>query len=90
MIFNLLLNLILLVFGSLFVFFPVVAIADIPYVGSFLSSTLIQMIQVWNAFLITFPYAVTGWHIFLWVILPFEVLLLVMKFFLGHHVPTHN
>jgi len=89
MIFNLLINLVLLVFGSLFVFLPEVSIASLPYIGPSISSFLYQAMGIWNAFMVTFPYAQIGWQVFLYVILPFEVLMLVGKFFLGSRMP-HN
>jgi len=70
-------------------FIPKVTIASIPYAGSFMASTLTTVVGVWNSFLDTFPYAIVAWHMFLFVILPFEVIMLVMKFFLGHRTPSH-
>jgi len=90
MIINLLINLILLIFGSLFVFFPTVTIASLPYVGPYVSSALINVATLWNSFLVFFPYALTPWHVFLFVILPFEGFLLLMRFFLGHRTPVNN
>jgi len=87
MIINLLLNLVILVFGFLFSILPVVTLADIPYAGQFISDLLIIMIHVWNAFLETFPYAQDAWYLFLLVVLPFEILMLVAKFFLGSRAP---
>lgn len=89
MIVNLLINLVLLIFGTLFIFFPVVTIASIPYIGVPVSSLLTSMVLTWNAFMVTFPYAQTAWHIFLVVILPFEILMLLGKFFLGHRLPVN-
>lgn len=88
MIFNLLINFLLLFFGGISSFLPVVTIASIPIAGSFISSVLITAVQVFNAFLGTFPFAIIVWHMFLWVVLPFEFLLLIAKFFFGHHVPA--
>jgi hypothetical protein len=89
MIINMLINLVLLIFGALFSFLPKVTLASLPYVGSYISSSLIFIVGLWNGVLTTFPYAVVGWHVFLWIILPFEGLMLVAKFFLGHRVPAH-
>jgi len=90
MIINLLINLILLIFGSLFVFLPQVSLSSIPYIGDDLVSILTNVVLTWNAFMATFPYAQTGWHILLYVIFPFEILLLVSKFFLGHRTPSNH
>ena len=89
MIISLLLNIFLSLFGVIFGMFPVVKISSIPFVGSALSGLLTQIVGVWNAFMVTFPYAQYGWTVFLVVILPFEALLLLVKFFLGHHTPAN-
>lgn len=68
---------------------PNVTIASLPTVGQTLSSTLLSMVTTWNAFMATFPYAQTVWHLFLWVIIPFELIILGLKFVLGHHIPAH-
>ena len=83
MIITLLINLIIMIFGVLFVFLPVVHLPDVA------NSALITMTSIWNTFLETLPYAQLPWHLFLYVILPFELLLLVAKFFLGHRLPAH-
>jgi len=90
MIITLLLNFILLVFGTIFSFLPVVSIADVPIIGGTLRSLLVYIVQMWNAFLNTFPYAETAWYIFLVVILPFEILMLIAKFFLGSRSPAKH
>lgn len=84
------LNLILLIVTGIFYFLPVVTMTDIPLVGSYVSSTLASLIQTWNAFLITFPYAQTAWDIFLYVIIPFELIMLAGRFFLGHRLPVNH
>lgn len=89
MIINLLIFVIISIVGAVFNFLPVVTIASIPYIGTDLSSILTTMILTWNAFMATFPYAVVVWHVFLIVVLPFELLLLLGKFFLGHRFPAH-
>jgi len=90
MIIILLLNLLLLVFGTIFSILPVVTISSIPLIGPTVSTFLFTMVGVWNAFMLTFPYARIGWEVFLYVILPFEALMLIGKFFLGSRMPSHN
>jgi len=93
MIINLFLNFLFLVLGFVFTLgglLPPVDIASLPFIGEFLSSTLITVVQILNAFVDSFPYAGVAWNIFIWVILPFEVVLLVAKFILGHRVPTND
>ena len=90
MITNLFINFILLVFGWVFTLLPPVTISSLPFIGDFLASTLLQMIKIWNAFLETFPYAKVGWDTFKYVIIPFEGLMLLGKFFLGSRMPSHS
>ena len=91
MIFNLLINFVLLIVGSIFVFLPEVSLAGLPIVGDFLPALLLRIVVTWNAFVETFPYAGLAWSIVLYVILPFEALLIISKFFLGSRSPgqTH-
>jgi len=90
MIVDALITVIITILTGIFGFLPVVTVADIPVVGSQISSTLLWVVLKWNAFLDTFPYATIVWQIFLYVILPFELLLLLGKFFLGHRLPAHT
>jgi len=90
MIINLLLSSLVSLVSAIFVFLPVVTIADIAYIGTDVSNYLTSAVYMWNGFIETFPYAGTGWNIFLSVIVPFEILLLIAKFFLGSRVPKHD
>jgi len=89
MIFNLLINFVLLIVGGLASMWPVVTIASIPWIGPVLSSSLITAVQYYNNAVATLPYLSVGMHVFLIVILPFEGLLLLFKVFFGHRVPAH-
>lgn len=80
---------IVMILSGIFGFLPTVSIATIPYIGESVESVLITMITTWNAFLVTFPYAEVGWNIFLYVIIPFEILMLIAKFFFGSRLPAH-
>lgn len=90
MITNILIQVAFGILGIIFVFFPVVTIASLPVIGPSLSTILITMVTTWNAFMVTFPYAQVAWQVFLFVILPFELLMLIGKFFLGHHLPVNT
>jgi len=90
MITNAILYLIVGLFTLLFGWLPVVTIADIPLIGSVLNSFLVTFIPTWYAFMETFPYAQIVWDIFLLGVIPFELLLLGAKFFLGNHTPIHG
>ena len=89
MILNLFIETILYVISGIFYIVPTATIADLPLYGSQISSVLYEIMGTWNAFLEIFPYGLIAWHIFLWVIIPFELALLVMKFFLGSRVPAN-
>ena len=90
MIIDLFIGVILSFIFAIFSFLPTVTIASLPIIGSAVSSTLILMIKYWNSFIETFPYAKLPWQIFLYVILPFEILMIIAKFFLGSRVPTND
>ena len=90
MLTTLFLNIIIAIVGVIFWIIPTVTLASIPVFGQPIVDILTSMIQMWNAFMVTFPYAQTAWHLVLWVIIPFEIGLLVLKFFLGHRTPIHN
>jgi len=76
--------------SAIFVFLPVVTIADIPFIGESVSSTLLTMMEYWNGFTATFPYAIHVTQVFLLVIVPFELLMLVSKLFLGSIAIGHH
>lgn len=90
MIINLLINFVLLLLGAIFTLFPNAEIADIPYIGDTLVTILVSMVTKWNAILDTIPYFVYPYHVFLYVILPFEISMLVFKSLFGHRMPTQN
>lgn len=89
MIITFLISIVVTILSLLFLFFPVVTIADIPIFGEFMSSTLYTAVTYWNSFMLTFPYAETAWNMFLLFVIPFEIGLLVLKFFLGHRTPVN-
>lgn len=55
-----------------------------------IDSALSYVVGIWNTFLVTVPYAVVVWHMFLYFVVPFEVGLLVVKLVLGSRAPVHN
>jgi len=90
MIIDLIIYTIVALVSAIFTILPVVTIADFPLIGSNVSSTLTTAALTWNAFIATFPYAEEAWNIFIYVIIPFELLMLTGKFFFGHRLPAHN
>jgi len=89
MIITLIINILVGAVSVLFVFFPVVSLSSIPYIGTGVSTGLTTMVGVWYGFLETFPYAQLPWNIFLFVILPFEIGLILLKFFFGNRLPIN-
>jgi len=89
MIINALLGFLIAFVQLLFSWLPDVSISSIYYIGPTLNEALVLISSKWNALMVTFPYAQLGWNVFLYLILPFELLLLTLKFFLGHRAP-HN
>jgi len=89
MIIEMLFSVIVMILAGIFSFLPTVSIATIPYIGETVQGYLITIVQTWNAFMVTFPYAETGWNIFLYVIIPFEIMLMIAKFFFGSRLPAH-
>jgi len=90
MIVTFLLNVIIMIFSVVFYVLPVVTIATIPIIGESVSETLYLMVSYWNSFMLTFPYAEVGWEIFILIIVPFEIGLVIAKFFLGSRTPAET
>ena len=90
MIINFIIKIIFYFFTAIFSFLPTVTLASIPVIGDTISNILLTMVQKYNAFVESFPYAQTGIRILVYVILPFELLIIIAKFFLGSRVPHNN
>jgi len=71
--------------------FDVVTLADLPFIGDTVRGFLITMVTTWNAFLVTFPYAVLPWQLFLYGVIPLEITIIILRFILGSRTPvSHN
>jgi len=90
MIFNALIYLVLLVISAVFSILPVVTLASIPIIGPSLSGFLISAVRMYNGFITTFPYAQTGFRLLVYVIIPFELLMILGKFLLGSRLPANH
>jgi len=90
MLIQTLLNTVIEFVKAIFDLLPTATLSDLPIIGDTIAVTLETVVETWNAFMVTFPYANTLWEVFIYVILPFEILLLVAKFLLGHRVPAHT
>lgn len=87
MISELILDFVYTVASALFNLLPTVTIADIPFVGASVSSLLASMVLIWNAFMVTFPYAVVVWFCFK-IVLAFELILLTARLIMGNRLPV--
>lgn len=78
------------IFALIFGILPSATLASIPIIGDTVATSLNTAVMYWNSFMITFPYAETIWHVVIFVILPFETVMLLTKIFLGSRTPTTN
>jgi len=83
MLINLLINLILIIFASLFQILPEVRLP------TFIADPLEFMMGIYVSLMDTIPYLRVTMAIFL-LLVAFEIALLVAKFFLGHRLPTNH
>jgi len=90
MITTFLLYAILIIVGVFFFLLPVVTIADIPVYGDRIFELLTTSVGYFHSFQATFPYATIVWTVFIFVIIPFELLLLGGKFLFGSRMPRHD
>lgn len=86
MIFNFLFDFILIVLSSIINIIPSVNISGILFIGDDLYNILVQMIRIWNGAIYSFPY-LEILNIVLFVIISFELLVLVVKLLLGSRSP---
>jgi len=97
MISTIIIEVILLVLGAILAIPGVingwsgVTIDSIPLVGEVVHSALLTAVGYWNTFLNIVPYLQLPWHLFLWVILPFEMIMILLRLVLGSRLPvSHN
>ena len=90
MILNFIITVIFDTFNALFSIFPTASLSNIPYVGSLIVSTITSAVKTWNTILETIPYLQFSWNAFLYVIIPAEIILLLMKFALGSRAPINE
>lgn len=69
---------------------PTVDLGDIPLIGISLRALLVNIMGYWNTAVETLPYLGTVWNTFLYVIIPFELGLIILKFFLGNRTPVRT
>lgn len=81
---------ILFIFSIAFLLKSILVILPTVILPSFVISLLTTAVGTYNSFLDIFPYATLPTAIFLNIILPFEISLLIAKFFLGSRVPSRS
>ena len=90
MIFTFIMSFIASFIGMIFdiIHFPIVTLAGIPFIGDTIIYYLTLVIGYWNTFLLVIPLFAIPWNLFLNIIVPFEIALIMLKFFLGHRSPV--
>lgn len=88
MIVSMLLILLDRILAGLGLIFPRVTLENIWVIGPTLRETLVIAVGYMNTLFVTLPHIETVWNMFVFVIIPFELVLLVMKFILGHRTPV--
>jgi hypothetical protein len=68
---------------------PSVTLASIPYIGDTIQSTLLSFVLNVNGFIDIFPYACIVWNLFIYGVIPFELAMIGLKFFLGSRTPSN-
>jgi len=84
MIINLLINFVLIIVGGLASFLPVVMLPDQ------FRDILITISGYYHNFMDIMPFLQLPFTLFIWVILPFELSLILAKVLLGHRMPKFN
>jgi len=79
-------NLLTQIFSAL----PSVGVADIPYIGDFIATYLTLAVSYMNTAIGILPFLGIVWHTFIWVVLPFEMALLIAKFLFGSRLPVNS
>jgi len=87
MLLNFIIAIVSHVINFIFSLLPVATIKDIPIIGVFMYDFLLNMVETFNAFFVTFPYAIELWNVFIYVMIPFELAVLLIKFILGARTP---
>jgi len=86
----------LLLVGLLYMIFALVGIlpeahiSEIWYIGPDVYDVLVAMAQTWAGVLDTVPYFEDAWNVVKYAIIPFELLMLVLKVILGSRTPFNN
>lgn len=70
--------------------FPRVTLENIWVIGPTLRSVLVTAVGYMNSIFETLPHLEVVWNMFVYVVVPFEIVLWVMKFILGSRTPVNN
>jgi len=86
----LILDLIYIIVSLISSVIPQVTLNQIPFFGETIRSTLVTMMGYWNSLIDTLPYLQVLWNSLIYIVLPFEMGLIVMKLLLGNRTPTND
>jgi len=75
---------------AIFFLLPTADLSSIPVIGDTIQSTLSSFITYINGFIDIFPYAGIVWNLFIYGIIPFELAIIGLRFFLGSRTPTNG
>jgi len=89
MILTLILKTIVGIISLLFEVVPKVSIANIPFIGTYIYYYVGVAISYVNTMNTIIPYFAIVWQMFLWII-SFEIMLLLLKLFLGSRTPLRD
>lgn len=90
MIITLFLTFIASIVGIILSIVPTVTVAGIPIVGGFVSTYLTLAVGYWVTAEGILPYIAIVREMLIYVILPFEFTLLIIKVFFGSRMPTNG
>lgn len=90
MIITLILDFIASIISQILSILPSVGVSDIPLIGSFISYYFSLAVGYWNTFLTLFPPFAVVWSAFLYIIIPFEISMIILKVFFGSRLPAHT
>lgn len=80
----------LFIYSLVFLLVSIASILPSAILPSYALSLLATAIGTYNSFLDIFPFATLPTQLFLGVVLPFELALLIGKFFLGSRLPSNS
>jgi len=90
MVISLILNFIADAFATVMSIMPSVGIQDIPYIGEAVYTYWVLAVSYMHTAFTIIPFTEIVWNSFVYVIIPFEFSLLILKVFLGSRTPINS